>query len=90
MQHLHSDLGILDEGDLVEIHLDHAANVRLLDDLNYRAYERDQSHRTTGGYATRSPVVLAAPHSGHWHVAVDLGGASGRIGASVQVRRRAS
>ena len=90
MQHLHTDLGFLDRGDIVEINLDHAANVRLLDDANYRAYERDQAHRAVGGCATRSPVVLAMPQSGHWHIAVDLGGAAGRVGASVQVTRQAS
>jgi class 3 adenylate cyclase len=41
----------------------------------------------TGGHYKRSPVQLAVPHAGHWHVVVDLGGAAaGRVNASVSVQ----
>jgi hypothetical protein len=91
MEYLHQDLGSLHAGDTVQVDLAYAANVRLLDEVNYRAFNSGRAHRALGGYATRSPVLLTAPTAGRWHVVVDLGGAAGRVGASVRViKRRAS
>jgi hypothetical protein len=35
--------------------------------------------------AKRSPITIAAPSAGHWHVVVDLGGYAGHVSASVRV-----
>lgn len=72
-------------GDVVEVTLDHAANVRLMDSTNFQRYRRGDTHRYHGGYATQSPVRLSVPHAGSWHVVVDLGGQDGRVRASVSV-----
>lgn len=56
-----------------------------MDETNFRRYLRGDRFQYVGGHYTRSPVVLRTPSTGHWHVVVDLGGRSGRIGASVSV-----
>jgi len=83
MNYLHYDLQ-LGPNDAVEVTLDKQANVRLLDDLNYSSYRRGEQHRYYGGLATKSPVRLSAPHSGHWHLVIDLGGYGGTVRASVR------
>lgn len=67
--------------------LDGQANVMLLDDCNFHAYRRGAAFRYAGGLAKQSPIRLAPPHGGHWHIVVDLGGYAGSIRASVQVLR---
>jgi len=86
MNHLHYDLD-LQLGDVVEVTLDKQANVRLLDDNDYSQYQRGSQYRYYGGLATKSPVRLSAPHPGHWHLVVDLGGYAGSVTASVRTVR---
>ncbi len=83
MNYLHYDFN-LQSGDIVEVTLDKQANVRLLDDNNYSKYRGGEKHRYYGGRAVRSPVRLPVPHSGHWHVVIDLGGQAGTVTASVR------
>lgn len=80
--HYEFDLGL---GDAVEVQLDRQANVRLLDGDNYQRYRAGQRHSFYGGLAKVSPVVLRPPHSGRWHVVVDLGGYAGTVSASASV-----
>jgi len=84
MDFLHTDFwgGV---NDLVLVTLDGQANVLLLDDSNFSAYRQGRSLRYYGGWATRSPVRLSAPHHGHWHVVVDLGGYAGSIRAGIRI-----
>lgn len=84
MEHLHYPVNI-GAGSVVEVTLDHAANVMLLDDMNYRSYVNGQQYRYYGGHATQTPVRLLAPYPGQWHVVVDLGGHGGSVRASVRV-----
>ena len=83
---LHSE-SYLDRGDIAVITLESQANVKLMDDTNFAAYRSGCSHRYIGGLAKRSPVRLAAPHSGHWNVVVDLGGYAGSVRAGVSFLR---
>lgn len=84
MDFLHSDFhGGRD--DVVLVTLDRQANVMLLDDSNFAAYRQGRQFSYFGGWMTNSPVRLAPPHHGHWHVVVDLGGNSGTIRASIRV-----
>lgn len=80
--HYEFDLGT---DDVVEVTLDKQANVRLMDDANFAAYRNGKKHHYYGGLAKSSPVRLAIPHAGHWHVAIDLGGYAGRVQAGVRV-----
>ena|ERR1700691_3923633 len=82
---IHSDLGERAQGEVVEVTLTARANVLLLDDQNFRQYSAGQGHRYFGGMASRSPVRLAIPSPGHWHVAVDLQGLQGSVRASFRM-----
>lgn len=85
MQFIQHDLGHRHSGEIVEVTLSNAANVRLLDSSNFQAYRSGRQHRFYGGQARRSPVRLSIPHSGHWYVAVDMGGYGGRVQSGVRV-----
>lgn len=89
MNFLHYDLQ-LDPGDVVEVTLDRQANVRLLDEINFSKYKRGEKHTYYGGLAVKSPVRLAAPRAGHWHLVIDLGGYAGRVRASVHTNKGAA
>ena len=82
---IHSDLGFRSRGDVVEVTLTAGANVRLLDSSNFSRYRRAQQHRYYGGLATRSPVQLVVPSSGHWHCVVDMQGLRGSARASFRI-----
>jgi hypothetical protein len=83
---IHTDLGYQKRGDIVEVVLSgSAANVRLLDSSNFQRYRRGERHKYYGGLGSKSPVRLGIPHSGHWHVAVDVQGLRGTVRAGVSV-----
>jgi hypothetical protein len=81
---LHKELG-LQAGDIVEVTLNSQANVMLLDPQNFSNYKHGLSYRYYGGHAEQTPVRLSPPHSGTWHVVVNLGGYPGSVRAGVQV-----
>ena len=86
MKFTHYDLGYQSRGIAVEVTLSgNAANVRLLDNSNFQNYKRGRRHRCYGGLAKRSPVRLVVPHSGHWHVTVDLQGLRGQVRSSIRI-----
>lgn len=86
MNFLHTDLGYRSSGDVVEVTLSgSAANVRLLDGGNFDRYRRGQQHSYRGGLATKSPVRIAVPSSGRWHLVVDMQGLRGTTRSSVRV-----
>ena len=74
-------------GEVVLVTLDCQANVMLLDEINFSGYRDGRSFNYLGGWATKSPVRLAPSHTGHWHVVVDLGGASETVRASIRIVR---
>lgn len=86
MDYLHIDLKQQKRGSIVRVWLKgNAANVRLLDSSNLSAYKSGRRHRYVGGHYNKSPIDLAIPSSGRWHVVADLGGHQGRIGASAEI-----
>ncbi|MBW3595972.1 MAG: DUF1883 domain-containing protein [Planctomycetes bacterium] len=89
MNFLHYEFD-LDANDAVEVVLDKQANVRLMDDANFNQYRRGAQHRYFGGLAKESPVTLAPPHAGHWHLVIDLGGYAGSVSASARILQGAS
>jgi hypothetical protein len=81
MELLHQELD-LNPADVVEVTLDHGANVQLLDADNYERYRRGELyHYHGGGYVTQSPFHFRAPRAGSWHLVIDLGGNAGRVRA---------
>lgn len=79
------DLGHLDKGQIVEVQLTAAANVRLMDSSNYNSYKKGRRHRYYGGYVNRTPYKIVVPNSTHWYVTIDLGGYAGSVKHSVRV-----
>ena len=89
MDYLHQEFDA-GPGDIVEVTLDNSANVLLLDSVNFEKYRSGQTYRYQGGYAKESPVRIAPPRHGRWHLIVDLGGYAGRVRASARVLSFAS
>lgn len=85
MDFVHYDLKQLGRGETVEVTLDSAANVLLLDSSNFSSYRHGRRYNYYGGYVTRSPYRVPVPRAGHWHVVIDLGGNSGRVRSGVRV-----
>ena len=86
MKFVHHDLGQRRSGEVVEVNLSgRTANVRLLDSSNFNSFRNGRQHRYYGGLASKSPVVLQIPRSGHWHVAVDMMGLKGSVRSSARV-----
>ena len=85
MQFIHNDLGQRKRGEIVEVTLTSGANVRLMDSSNFSNNKNGRAHRYQGGLAKVSPLRLAIPSSGHWHVAIDMQGLRGSTRASVRV-----
>jgi len=85
MDFVHYDLSQLRGGETVEVTLDHAANVRLLDDSNFSGYRSGRQYSFFGGHVTQSPYRIRVPHGGHWHLVIDLGGYSGQVRSGVRV-----
>lgn len=88
MDFTHYGLGHLDQGSVVLVTLSgSAANVRLMDAPNMSSYRSGRQHHFVGGLAKSSPVKLQVPHSGTWHLAIDMQGLRGTVRSSVQVIR---
>ncbi|MEM7211070.1 MAG: DUF1883 domain-containing protein [Pseudomonadota bacterium] len=67
----HYDVGHLNGNDAVEVELDCQANVLLMDSVNFAQYRHGGRCPYYGGRALRSPVRLAPPRAGRWHVVID-------------------
>ncbi|MEM6452256.1 MAG: DUF1883 domain-containing protein [Cyanobacteria bacterium P01_D01_bin.105] len=86
MKFVHHDLGQCKRGEIVEITLSgSAANVQLMDSSNFQSYKNGRKYKYFGGQATKSPVRLQVPRSGHWHVAVDMAGLRGSVRSSARL-----
>ena len=79
------DLGQRNKGEIVEVRLSAAANVRLMNSSNYSNYKNGHKHHYYGGYVKTSPYRIPIPTSGHWYVTIDLGGYAGKVKHSVNV-----
>lgn len=86
MNFTHYDLGFRNRGQIVEITLSgNAANVKLMNSSNFQNYRSGRKHSYIGGHASRSPVRLQIPQSGHWHIAIDLGGNRGSVRSAINI-----
>jgi hypothetical protein len=75
MRYLYYELGEQQEESWVIAHLrGSAANVILLDPLNFDRYRFGEPFLYTGGLYTRTPVRLQIPHDGEWYLVIDCGG----------------
>jgi len=86
MNFTHYYLGHVERGSVVVVTLSgSAANVRLMDSSNLSNFRSGRRHTYHGGLARSSPVRLAVPHSGRWHLTVDMQGLRGTVRSGVQV-----
>ncbi len=85
MKFIHTDLGNRRRGEIVEVTLTRAANVRLMNTSNFNNYKNGRKHTFYGGLAKRPPINIQIPSSGHWHLTVDMQGLKGSTKASVRV-----
>ena len=74
-------------GDTVHIKMDTPAFVRLLDPMSFEHYRRGSKYQGQGGWSDTLEVNFSIPYKGTFHAVVDLGGASGIVKATCDVRR---
>lgn len=85
MQFRYHDLGSRLAGEIVEVTLRNAANVRLMDSSDFQSYRSGRRHRYIGGHVTQSPYRITIPYASNWYVALDLGGRAGTINYGMRV-----
>jgi hypothetical protein len=81
-EYLHSDLGDLNKGDIVEVTLTAAANVRIMDPENFLLYKDGLQFQYYGEHFLESPAKITIPETGHWHLSIDMDGLGGSASAS--------
>ena len=82
MNFLHARVHV-EKGGAVDVKLHGAeANVRVMDDINFRRYRSGDGHKYYGGHYRQSPAIIHPPSSGDWNVVIDD---AGEVIASVHV-----
>ena len=82
MNFLHARVHVEDGGAVVvELH-GGEANVRVMDDVNFRRYRSGDGHKYYGGHYRQSPAIIHPPSGGDWNVVIDD---AGELTASVHV-----
>ncbi|SIR19257.1 protein of unknown function [Rhizobium sp. RU35A] len=79
----HFDLKEQRAGTVVEVTLSAVNNVRLMTAVNFQRFTERLDFKFAGGVAKKSPIRLAIPDNGHWHVIIDGEGHHGLADAAV-------
>jgi len=80
------DIGTLQEGHAVEIVLDYAATVLVMDQANYTAYKsRSTQYRAISKHVTSLPYVVRLPRTARWFVIVETKGQVGEVNSVVYI-----
>lgn len=58
----------------VEVQLEHAADVFLVDSYNFQKYKAGRQFKYFGGHYTKTPVRITVSGSGRWYLVVRGGG----------------
>lgn len=85
MKFIHNDLGQRKSGEIVEVVLSAAANVRLMNNSDFQNYRNGRRHRYHGGLVKQSPFRMQIPSTGRWHLTVDMLGLRGSVKASTRI-----
>lgn len=85
MQYSYYEYKHLEKGQIIQVELSIAANVRLMSPSNYNNYRNGRRHSYYGGYVERSPYKIMVPSSGHWYLTIDLGGYAGTVRHRVSI-----
>ncbi|MEJ8311316.1 DUF1883 domain-containing protein [Agrobacterium larrymoorei] len=83
-RYTHYDLKEIRTGTIIEVSLNAVANVRLMTAGNFQRFTELLDFKYVGGVARKSPVRMAIPETGHWHVIVDGEGHHGLAESSVK------
>jgi hypothetical protein len=81
----HYDLKPQRAGTTIEVSLNAVNNVRLMTAANFQRFTELLDFKYVGGVAKKSPVRLAVPETGHWHLIVDMEGHHGLADSSVKL-----
>ncbi|MBT9370414.1 DUF1883 domain-containing protein [Rhizobium sp. CSW-27] len=81
----HYDLKEQRAGTAIEVTLSAVANVRLMTAVNFQRLTERLDFKYVGGVAKKSPIRLAIPEGGHWHLVVDCEGHHGLADSAVKV-----
>ncbi|WP_424349625.1 DUF1883 domain-containing protein [Latilactobacillus sp. 5-91] len=57
----------------VTVQLQHSADVFLVDQANFNAYQQGRDFKYFGGNYTRTPVKITVSGAGRWYLIVDNG-----------------
>ena len=79
------ELGSRQAGEIIEVTLAAAANVRLMQSSDFNNYKNGRRHSYRGGLITRSPYRIAIPSSGTWYLTVDMQGLRGSTRSSIRI-----
>lgn len=85
MNFIQYDLGSRKSGEIIEVTLTAAANVRLMQSSDFNNYKNGRRHSYKGGLVKRSPYQIAIPSSGRWYLTVDMQGLRGSTKSSIQI-----
>lgn len=58
----------------VQVNLKHAADVFLVDSINFQKYKSGQQFKYYGGHYTKTPVHITVSGVGRWYLIVNTGG----------------
>ncbi len=67
----------------LNVALDCAANVRVMDRVNFQLFRSGRPHWYLGGLVKQSPAILRGRQNGHWNVVIDLGTKGGTVKAGL-------
>jgi len=90
MKYWFHDIGDVEQGNIIEVTLDKAANVRVMDSDNYESFRNRRSYTAIIYYITSSPFKIKLPRSAHWYVVVDPEDQPGSVVSSVKVYRKST
>jgi len=83
------DIGIIEEGHAVEIVLDYATTVLVMDQTNYVAYKSNSSqYRAISKYVTFLPYIVRLPRTTRWFVVVESKGQVGEVNSIVYIHNK--
>ncbi|MGN1400201.1 MAG: DUF1883 domain-containing protein [Bacillus sp. (in: firmicutes)] len=82
MHHYEFDLHMWD---VIVLKLESKAEVKLMDEENYKKYSENQPIKYYGGMVTDKVYRIQAPNYGHWHLVIETGNAPSKH--SIQIIR---
>lgn len=72
---------------IIQVNIDHRANIRLMDELNFHKYKLKKNYSFAGGLYDPPRAELRPSRQGEWHIVVDLEGLDGDVRAFVDLLR---